>query len=387
MELQGNHLLNRGILDLFGACIPMIALTRNKTERREVTLERAMVLFSAFILAPLHAALFVWLSSRNVPRQLMRLSLKELISIPALKTGVEGLKRDIPKKMAKIQWGEHILDETLRKKLINAKTKMFIPDLILESLIFANMGWILNAFTKKKTGKDQFSGEMKAVDEKSLDELYKKEHAKKENKLTKHIATLGLPFIVPIGLGLVLRNTVLKGDKAKGALKTLQNIAHRFDYRHGIWMGIGTLVVVVAMQYLGSLLAARSPRELKETFIRDGLTNFSFFLGEPLFMWLVTQGLFRKLKFTPHVEIPKIIASAKPEHQLRAGKIASGAWVGSFILNVGFLTSIIVLFNHLTINKVKQEAGKLEGEKLQTLFNNGGPLSHKPPFQRFAHTG
>jgi hypothetical protein len=51
---QDRPLLNRAVLDTAGYAAPSIALTRDPVERKEQTLDRILVIGSAFFLAPRH---------------------------------------------------------------------------------------------------------------------------------------------------------------------------------------------------------------------------------------------------------------------------------------------------------------------------------------------
>ena len=82
VALQTYPMVNRGVLDITGAAGPMIALARNKTERKERILERSIVIGSVFGLAPLHAILFRSLESWRIklPRSTMGISFRNLTS-------------------------------------------------------------------------------------------------------------------------------------------------------------------------------------------------------------------------------------------------------------------------------------------------------------------
>ena len=80
-QFQETPLLNRGVLDAVGSS-PYVVLSRNRVERKERMLDRALVIGSAFFLAPLHGWLFLKLFSRNLPSQnLMRVSFTQLKNV------------------------------------------------------------------------------------------------------------------------------------------------------------------------------------------------------------------------------------------------------------------------------------------------------------------
>ncbi len=384
-KLQEYSLVNRGVLDTLGAAVPMVMLARNEEERREKMLDRTIVIGSAFVLAPLHA----WLIMRGVARRhgiapaLMKLSYAELQSVEALKKGLHRLrsqKINVP--------GVPAIDEALRQTLVKAKTQMLVPDLIIECLIFASVGWITNFFTRTLTGKHQFTGEKSAVSEDALDELYENEAAFQQDERWRKLLTTGMALVAPIGLGWLLQKALLTPKKVLGILfQKIREKAHYFDYKDGIWMSMPTLGVVVCMQFLGQVMAARSERERRENLIREGMLNFVFFWGNALWMLLLSKMLFKPLKIPVETAIRKVIDRAPAGLKQKAGKIASAAYLTSFLLNTLTLSGVVVFNNRLTTRQVREDAAKLYAKKLTQLHQTGGAVKHKKPFEQYAQRG
>lgn len=110
-------MINRVVLELTGVNVPKLALTRNDAEFKEVLFRQSVVLLAAFILAPLHAVAFSRLFSRNFEHALMKLSYRNLVSVDALKIGIQKLEQE-----NKIFQPLGNVDDVLRQKLVRAKT-------------------------------------------------------------------------------------------------------------------------------------------------------------------------------------------------------------------------------------------------------------------------
>ncbi len=392
-NLQDYSLVNRGVLDTLGAAVPMVALARNENERREKILDRSIVIGSAFLLAPVHAWLIMRAVAKrsNIAHQLMTLSYKDLQSVESLKLGIQKLTQtvipplDLGKFHKKLNLPRHI-NEALRKKLINAKTYMLIPDLITECLIFANLGWMTNFFTLKLTGKHQFTGEMSAVPEKALDDLYQEDSEFQNDEGSRKLLTVGAAFAVPIALGLFLRKAMMTVPKKTGVLgrllRKLKENAFYFDYKKGVWMSLSTLGVVIAMQFLGQVLAARSERERRENLIREGMLNVVFFWGNALWMRLISKSIFKRLKIPVETSIQKVMEKAPAGLKRKAGTIASVSYLGSFVLNTLSLSGVVVFNNHLTTQQVREDSAKLHAKNFLKLYGHG-ELRQKKLFAQY----
>lgn len=232
-NLQRYPFLNRGVLDIFGMCPPVIALARNKEERREKWIDRIIVVGAAFVFAPVHARLFLRGVSKRfgVPKEWVTASSKVLQSserfAEALQSGEWKSWVKSPKRMAAVAESvEKILGsperiEAARKNVIRAKSWMMIPDVALEALILSNAPFFTNFVTRKLTGKGQFTGEKGSVSDAEWNALYadKTDAERKKKERNNQMAMLAAAVAIPAVVGLGVRAALMKGAGAKGRIK------------------------------------------------------------------------------------------------------------------------------------------------------------------------
>ncbi|MBX2859652.1 MAG: hypothetical protein KTR14_00325 [Vampirovibrio sp.] len=393
---QDTALMNRAVLDTVGYGIPSVALTRNPTERKEQTLDRILVIGSAFFLAPLHALLLMRYFGRKLPsKELMRVSYKHLKSLPEFKQGLEEVAKNIVRdSRGKKSWTipEKLLKDdkyadSIRKQLIDAKSHMLLWDLLIEASILMNIKFITNWVTRKKTGKNQHAGEQGVVSADKLDNLYK-EYDKKKRFSEKFKQSLGMMMALVISptVALGLRHAMRHPDKQNVVLKGLRKIADKFDYKRGIYISMLPLGILVGLQYLGYLMAARDKHELREKATVQGIGNYIFFFGNATWMYLLGKTVLRKAKIKPTLGIQENVDRLK-----KAGKsaplitkAATGAaafyWLCFALNNLSF-AGLVVGNNHATTKKVKKEAEALAvKQQLEKLAGVGkGPYQ---PIQR-----
>lgn len=258
--------------------------------------------------------------------------------------------------------------EALRQKLVKAKMDLLIPDLITECLIFGNIGFITNAFSKWMSGNQQFTGEQGIVSTEALKALYKQ---RKEEQLgglsqrTRQLITIGLSILLPLGVGKTLQHA-LKKTNPTGVWKKIKRIAYRFDYENGQWMSMPALMVVVALQEIGQLMASRSQREFSEGFLRESIANVLFFAGNDFFAIGLARGLGRLLKKPVSHRLSQL-----PVHASTTSKKASAAaYLGGFGINVLALASVILGNNALTTHHLKQDAREYYQDLAKQRINN-----------------
>lgn len=395
-------LVNRGILDSLGFAAPMIALARSPQERKELTLDRILVIGAAFFLAPAHALLFKKLGAklRKIPSTLLELNWKrhgQILHGEYLKDG-QHLLDGIGKKLNQLktqlattprantqQQLQHKINELtplqhldangaeqLRQKLIRAKMDLLIPDMMTECLIFANIGFITNAFSRWLFGNKQFTGEQGIVSAEALRAMYTN---KKEDQLgglseqTRQLITTGLAIALPLAIGLTLKKGLTKLNP-NNVWKKIQKLSYAFDYENGLWMSMAALSVVVAFQEIGQLMASRSKRELKEGFIRETVANVLFFAGNDFF----AIGLARALKGLFKTPVSNRLAHLPQGASQQSKHLSAYAYFGGFLTNVLALAGVIIGNNALTTHHLKQDAA----EYYQTI---GARLTNTPLIQ------
>src|SRR5262249_35908869 len=149
-----------------------------------------------------------------------------------------------------------------------------MTDLALACLLFASVGLVKVLFGNHLSGKKQFTGELGAVSQQSLDQLYKKEHDQSDPAgYTKEIVTVGTGVLTPIAIAQTLNHGLLKGENAGRMGRWLQKMAHFFDYNYRKYtrflrgwplLSDGALLVTALVLTAGELASARSKREFKE---------------------------------------------------------------------------------------------------------------------------
>ena len=369
--LQDHDLVSRGILDAAGTAGPVISLARTPQERREKIIDRTVVIGSAFVLAPFHAGAFMkaMAAAFNIPADFMKLSYKELTSTQALQKGLARLAQ--ARKHAVII--PAIPLETLRQNVVRAKTHMFIPDLMMECLIFGGVGWITNIVSRLYTGKNRFSGELKTTSKRNLDALYEKEKGYAKNERLRLIATLAMSFGLPLGIGLLLKKAMLAPNGASPVLNWARSKAHYFDYKDGYWMSLPSMGIVVAMQFAGHLLSARNPRELKENFLRETMMNAIFFWGNAAWMWAFSRLLFKPFGVPVETSVRKLMEKSPLARQKRNALIGSLSYLCGFVLNSASLAGSIYLNNYLTRERVQADVKNLQPLTTSKLFSTAKP--------------
>lgn len=379
-RFQQNALINRGAMDGIGYALPMILLTRNAYERKEKILDRSITIGSAFVLAPLHAWAFYRLFARGLPsRHLMKLPFKTLTSNKAFRQGLFTLAKDMAEDNAgKVRWvippqllKKPAVAEAVRKQLIHNKTHMLLWDLMVEGLIFTNIGFINNWFSKKMTGKNRFVGEIGTASEAELDKLHQSKGD--EGRNTKHdnlirLINTGVAIATPIILALGLKK-YLQNPTTKATLpKFMGKIAKGLDYENGIYLGIGSLVVVVGMQFLGYITAARSKYELAERTMQEAWANYLFFLGTPTWMFLLGRAWFpknqRHLAHSVQATVNHLTKKGVPPVTInkQAGRAAGFFWLSYWLTNA-CAAAMLYGKNVWTTKKIQTDLAKLHAKE------------------------
>lgn len=386
---QERPLLNRAVLDTVGYAIPSILLTRNPIERKEQTLDRALVIGSAFFLAPLHALLFLKLFGRNLPSQkLMWMPFQNLTNATTFRQGLKALAHEaLQDSRGKVAWKipktlltNRAYAEKVRKQVIQNKAHMLMVDMLTEAMIFTNIRFVTNWFTKRMTGKHQFSGEYGAVDQQRLDQFH--EHQAKQERFTEHQKQLfnnGLAIVLPAVTALGLRKAFLKPNAKGPWLSLMRKVASSFDYNKGVYMGMGAMGLITAMQLLGYAMAARDRYELREKMIVQNIGNYIFFFGNWTWMQLLSKAFVNQHKLPAVRSIQGALTTVlkqggTPQKAAQAAGRASMFYWLCFILNNLSFASLVVLTNKDTVKRLKSDVSAFE----KTLQPNSANHAPKP---------
>lgn len=151
-------------------------------------------------------------------------------------------------------------------------------------------------------------------------------------------------------------------------------MAHWFDYKLDklgwAWMSLPSLAIVVGMQFAGYLSSARSPRELRERFLREVQANGIFFLGEPVWLGLLANTVFRRAYKTmgiqPTLSIDKAVAKVPEKLKPLAAKRTAAIYWLAFLLNTATLTASIVHNNKVTTRITQRDAMEAHAKQVFT---------------------
>ena len=255
--------------------------------------------------------------------------------------------------------------EQVRKQVIQQKTHMLFWDLLAEALIFTNMRFITNAFTRKRTGKDQFTGESGVVAQEKLDALHQKEkEGQRFSERSKQLFNNAMALIIPPLIALSLKHAVLNPHNGAFWARGLRRMASGFDYNKGIFMGLGAFAVINGMQLLGYAMAARDRYELREKMVVQNIGNFIFFAGNAAWMQVLGR-LFLGNSRLPAVRsiqeaMGKVAKTgATPAHIQKSAKLAATFYWLCFLLNNLSFAALVVATNKSTVKRVKDDASRI----------------------------
>ncbi|MCA9808019.1 MAG: hypothetical protein KC476_08695 [Cyanobacteria bacterium HKST-UBA06] len=396
--------INKGILDIIGIDVPLIAVAKNNLERKERAFQQAITFLIFFMLAPLHATLLGRVFRKNLadPR-LMRLSFDALTD--ATKGGfAKGVKQfyarsygqAVPAKIAQLLSGKGGKGgEALRKNIIRQKTNLMWSDILVESILVSLIGPAKVAFGRWMTGKKgQFTGEMGLVKEATLDQIYAQE-AQKTNKNDQFFKTI-LPMLVGLGLTTGLTSLIrhqfitksLKVPGKTGAMATFTKILAKLtDYRYMEssprlknvpLMADGGMMILNICQDLGYLAAARSPREFREILIQRGVLEVAFWGSMPALMWASSRALAGRWGVKPGPTIYEVLRKSRIPRRLvpTVKRYLGKQYLIGFAATTAILSYVIHLTNEMTKDAVKQKAAEVEGHRPgQPLYDNGQPTT------------
>lgn len=414
-QFQETSLLNKGVVEALGIDVPMIALARNASERKEVAFKLAVIGANVFLVAPFRGKIISELLGRKVGWDLLKLSFRDLANPRTFQAGLKRIAKDygtlrrltpqsrqLTKKLVKSQVlskGEKTASQALRNQVLQAKTGLLAIDGMLEALVLANLGWVKNTFSKNITGQKNFTGEMNVVDQDTLNNIYEHDKQAKgkvwtDSPFYKYGLPNALAVALPFGLaGLLHHVTAMKPGARKGFWKGLWKIARHFDHNRGYLLGLVPLMVGFLIMNLGMYTNARSDNEKREVLIKKGLIFTLYFFGEQ--MWLnLLKHVVPKQPGKLTMEVRQAMGSVPKHLRPRAGKTAAGLYWAAFALNTLTVAAAIILNNRWTTSNVKKAAENLKrtdpsqfklpdpvSMKPMTSFNI--PLEPEPPWQGF----
>lgn len=374
-SVMGNIFLNKALFDLTSSDIPWVIMANNKEERRErinrSALSVGMVFVSPLIVLPLVNRLAM---KRLTPSfvskqwQAIKLSNNDLISAEKTKIGLDKLSKEL-----KIDF-KPIIDKVggdynqLRTKISTAKNIVLGSDLMLIAGSFGHIGFFNNWQTKRKTGQNGYSAELKMADKEVIEK--RAEKFKRSEKL-RYGAFLTALF----GLVVAMPMAIKRGISTSKAGKISENVkkhGEKFDYKNAIFMSRLPMALSFITAHFGIFMASRNNTERKDNLIRSSATLSIFFLGD-IFLASVLGRLSDKYLKTnlikrdsEHKLLNKILPSIKTLEELKkvnspkSVKIAKGI----FWLNFAFLSALMGFITPYFINKIiKKEVAQDAAKK------------------------
>lgn len=372
-----NIFLNKALFDLTSSDIPWVIMANNKEERRERINRSALSIGMVFV-SPLIVLPFVnRFAMKNIVKltsdfgskqwNAIKLSNKNLINAQKTKEGLEELSKEL-----KIDF-KPIIDKVggdydkLRKKISGAKNVVLGADLMLIAGSFGHIGFFNAWQTKKKTGQDGYSAELKMADREVIEkraEKYKKTEKLRYGAFLAALAGLTIAMPVAIKHGL----TTQKVSQFSNFVKKLDE---KIDYKDAIFMSRLPMALSFLTAHFGIFMASRNSTERKDNLIRSSSTLSIFFLGDILLASILGRVSDKYLK-TDLIKrdgenklLNKILPPIKELKELKASssaksvKIAKGIfWLNFAVLSVlmGFITPYFI--NKLVKEEVAQDVNK-----------------------------
>lgn len=371
--VMGNIFLNKALFDLTSSDIPWVVMANNKEERRErinrSALSVGMVFVSPLILLPFVNRFamksIVKLTSDFGSNQwnAIKLSNKNLVSAEKTKLGLEELSKEL-----KIDF-KPIIDKVdgnydeLRRKISTAKNIVLGTDLMLIAGSFGHIGFFNAWQTKKKTGQNGYSAELKMA---SKEVIEKRAEKFKKNEKFRYAAFLtgltGLTAAMPA----VIKHGLITSRVNKFS-DFIKKHANKFDYKDAIFMSRLPMALSFLTAHFGIFMASRNSTERKDNLVRSSATLSIFFLGDILLASLLGRLSDKYLKTNlikrdnENRFLNKILPPTKDLKELKASSSPKSINIakGIFWLNFVALSTLMGVITPYFINKlIKKEVSE-----------------------------
>jgi len=380
--VMGNIFLNKALFDLTSSDIPWVVMANNKEERRERINRSALSVGMVFI-SPLIVLPFVnRFAMKNIVKltpeffskqyNAVKISNKHLASAEKTKAALQELSKEL-----KIDFSP-ILDKVggdydkLRKKISVAKNIVLGTDLMLIAGSFGHIGFFNAWQTKKKTGQNGYSAELKMADKEVIEK--RAEKFKKNEKLRYGAFLAGLAGLV-VALPVAIKHGI-STSKVNKFSTFVKKHSDKFDYKDAIFMSRLPMALSFIVAHFGIFMASRNNTERKDNLIRSSATLSIFFLGDILLASILGR-LFDKHLNTGLIKrdggnklLNKILPPIKEMAELKATGTpkAVRAAKGIFWANFAVLSALMGVITPYFINKlIKKEVGedkKLRGSEV-----------------------
>lgn len=368
--VMGNIFLNKALFDLTSSDIPWVVMANNKEERRERINRSALSVGMVFV-SPLIILPFVnRFAMKNIVKltpgfaskqyNAIKLSNKNLVSAEKTKAGLEELSKELKIDFAPIVekvGGDY---DKLRNKISIAKNVVLGADLMLIAGSFGHIGFFNAWQTKKKTGQNGYSAELKMADKEVIEK--RAEKFKKNEKFRYGAFLIALAGLV-VALPVVIKHGI--NSKSVNKFNTfIKKHGDKFDYKDAIFMSRLPMALSFLTAHFGIFMASRNNTERKDNLIRSSATLSIFFLGDILLASVLGRLSDKHLKtnlirhdnsnkFLNKILPPvKDLKELKETGSLKSLKMAKGI----FWLNFTVLSALMGVITPYFINKlIKKE--------------------------------
>lgn len=385
--VMGNIFLNKALFDLTSSDIPWVVMANNKEERRERINRSALSVGMVFV-SPLIILPFVnRFAMRNIVKltpefmskqyNAIKLSNKHLISAKETEKGLNELAKELKIDVNNFK---PIIDKVggdydkLRKKISTAKNIVLGSDLMLIAGSFGHIGFFNAWQTKKKTGQNGYSAELKMADKEVIEkraEKFKKNEKIRYGAFLTALAGLviGLPMAIKHGL------TTQKVNKLNNLIK---KHGEKFDYKDAIFMSRLPMALSFLAAHFGIFMSSRNNTERKDNLIRSSATLSIFFLGDILLASILGRVSDKHLgtdlikRDGDNKLLNKILPSIKKLDELKATSSPKSVKIakGIFWLNFAVLSALMGIITPYFINKlIKKDVSQDAMKKSETLPN------------------
>lgn len=373
--VMNNIFLNKALFDLTSSDIPWVIMANNKEERRE-RINRAALSIGMVFVSPLIVLPFVnRFAMKNIVKltpdfaskqyNAIKLSNKHLVSAEATKKGLQELsqklKIDFKPTIDKVG-GDY---NKLRGKISTAKNIVLGTDLMLISGTFGHIGFFNNWQTKKKTGQNGYSAELKMAEKEVIEKRAEKYKRNEKIRYGAFLTALaGLTIAMPIAI-----KHGISTNKFSKISDFIKKHGDKFDYKDAIFMSRLPMALSFIAGHFGVFMASRNKTERKDNLIRSTATLSIFFLGDILLASILGRVSDKHLK-TDLIKrngdnkfLNKILPPMKNLEELKALnspksiKMAKGIfWLNFAVLSVlmGFITPYMI--NKIIKKDVAQDA-------------------------------
>lgn len=373
--VMNNVFLNKALFDLTSSDIPWVVMANNNEERRERINRSALSIGMVFISPLIVLPLVNRFAMRNVTKltssfgskawQAVKLSNNDLVSAEKTKQGLQELSKELKIDFDEIERNAGGDYDKIRSKISIAKNIVLGTDLMMIAGSFGHIGFFNAWQTKKKTGQNGFSAELKMADKEVVEkraEKYKKTEGLRYGAFLTELAALTIAMPIAIKKGLTSQNAGRFGEFVK-------KYAQKFDYKDAIFMSRLPMGLSFLAAHFGIFMSSRNSTERKDNLIRSASTLSIFFLGD-LFLASVLGRLsdkFLKTNMIKHAQdknfLSKIFPPIKELKELKATsdartiKFAKGIFWSNFVV----LSALMGVITPYFINKlIKKEVAQSE---------------------------